>query len=48
MGILPDIRVLPHPTLPFTPAPNRDAAIAGAIALFPGEHLAGQEEAMVD
>jgi hypothetical protein len=37
MGILPDIRVLPHPTLPFTPAPNRDAAIAGAIARFPGE-----------
>src|SRR5215469_5703604 len=37
MGILPDIRVLPQPTVPFTPAPNRDAAIAGAIARFPGE-----------
>ena len=37
MGILPDIRVLPHPTRPFTPAPNREAAIAGAIARFPGE-----------
>ena len=37
LGILPDIRVLPQPTVPFTPAPSRDAAIAGAIARFPGE-----------
>jgi len=37
LGILPDIRVLPQPTVPFTPAPGRDAAIAGAIARFPGE-----------
>jgi len=37
LGILPDIRVLPQPTAPFTPAPSRDAAIAGAIARFPGE-----------
>jgi SAM-dependent methyltransferase len=37
LGILPDVRVLPQPTVPFTPAPSRDAAIAGAIARFPGE-----------
>ena len=37
LGILPDIRVLPQPTVPFTPTPNREAAIAGAIARFPGE-----------
>jgi hypothetical protein len=37
LGILPDIRVLPQPTMPFTPAPSRAAAIAGAIARFPGE-----------
>src|SRR5215472_12605286 len=37
LGVLPDIRVLPQPTVPFTPAPSRDAAIAGAIARFPGE-----------
>jgi SAM-dependent methyltransferase len=37
LGILPDIRVLPQPTVPFTPAPSRDATIAGAIARFPGE-----------
>jgi len=37
LGILPDIRVLPQPTVPFTPATSRDAAIAGAIARFPGE-----------
>jgi hypothetical protein len=37
LGILPDIRVLPQPTMPFTPAPSREAAIAGAIARFPGE-----------
>ena len=37
LGILPDIRVLPQPTVPFTPAPSRDAAIAAAIARFPGE-----------
>jgi hypothetical protein len=37
LGILPDIRVLPQPAVPFAPAPNRDAAIAGAIARFPGE-----------
>jgi hypothetical protein len=37
LGILPDIRVLPQPTVPFAPAPGRDAAIASAIARFPGE-----------
>jgi hypothetical protein len=37
LGILPDIRVLPEPTVPFTPTPSRDAAIAAAIARFPGE-----------
>ena len=37
LGILPDIRVLPLPTMPLGPAPSRDAAIAGAIARFPGE-----------
>jgi hypothetical protein len=37
LGILPDIRVLPQPTVPFTPAPSRDPAIAGAMARFPGE-----------
>ena len=37
LGILPDIRVLPQPTVPFTPAPSRDVAIAGAISRFPGE-----------
>src|SRR6516225_3545823 len=37
LGILPDIRVLPQPTVPFAPAPGRNAAIAGAIARFPGE-----------
>jgi hypothetical protein len=37
LGILPDIRVLPQPTVPFTPAPSRDATIANAIARFPGE-----------
>jgi hypothetical protein len=37
LGILPDIRVLPQGTVPFTPAPSRDAAIAGVIARFPGE-----------
>jgi hypothetical protein len=37
LGILPDIRVLPQPTVPFAPAPNCDAAIANAIARFPGE-----------
>ena len=37
LGVLPDIRVLPQPTVPFTPAASRDAAIAGAIARFPGE-----------
>jgi hypothetical protein len=37
MGILPDIRVLPQPTVPFAPAASRAAAIAGAIARFPGE-----------
>jgi hypothetical protein len=36
-GVLPDIRVVPQPTVPFAPAPTRDAAIAGAIARFPGE-----------
>jgi SAM-dependent methyltransferase len=37
LGILPDIRVLPQTTMPFAPAPDRDAAIANAIARFPGE-----------
>jgi hypothetical protein len=37
MGILPDIRVSPLPTVPLAPAPGREAAIAGAIARFPGE-----------
>jgi SAM-dependent methyltransferase len=37
LGILPDIRVLPLPPVPFAPAPGREAAIAGAIARFPGE-----------
>jgi hypothetical protein len=37
LGILPDIRILPQPTVPFAPAPSRDAAIAGVIARFPGE-----------
>jgi hypothetical protein len=37
LGILPDIRVLPQATVPFTPAAGRDAAIAAAIARFPGE-----------
>ena len=37
LGVLPDIRVLPQPTMPFTPALSRAAAIAGAIARFPGE-----------
>jgi SAM-dependent methyltransferase len=37
LGILPDIRVLPFPPVPFAPAPGREAAIAGAIARFPGE-----------
>jgi hypothetical protein len=37
LGILPDIRVLPQPTMPFTPAPGRDTAIANAIGRFPGE-----------
>ena len=37
LGILPDIRVLPQPTVPLAPAPGREAAIAGAIACFPGE-----------
>jgi hypothetical protein len=37
LGILPDIRVSPFPTVPLAPAPGREAAIAGAIARFPGE-----------
>ena len=37
LGILPDIRVLPQATVPFMPAAGRDAAIAAAIARFPGE-----------
>jgi hypothetical protein len=37
LGILPDIRVSPLPTVPLAPAPGREAAIAGAIARFPGE-----------
>src|SRR5215831_3027084 len=37
MGILPDIRVSPVPLVPLAPAPDREAAIAAAIARFPGE-----------
>jgi hypothetical protein len=37
LGVLPDIRVLPQPTVPFAPVASRDAAIAAAIARFPGE-----------
>jgi hypothetical protein len=37
LGILPDIRVSPLPSVPLAPAPSREAAIAGAIARFPGE-----------
>jgi hypothetical protein len=37
LGILPDIRVLPQATVPFTPAASRDGVIAAAIARFPGE-----------
>ena len=37
LGILPDIRVSPLPSVPLAPAPGREAAIAGAIARFPGE-----------
>ena len=37
LGILPDIRVLPQATVPFTPALHREAAIAAAVARFPGE-----------
>jgi hypothetical protein len=37
LGILPDIRVSPLPTVPLAPASSRAAAIAGAIARFPGE-----------
>jgi len=37
LGILPDIRVSPVPSVPLAPAPGREAAIAGAIARFPGE-----------
>src|SRR5215831_8942102 len=34
LGILPDIRVSPLPSVPLAPAPNREAAIAGAIGRF--------------
>jgi hypothetical protein len=37
LSILPDIRVSPLPTVPLAPAPDREAAIAGAIARFRGE-----------
>jgi hypothetical protein len=37
LGILPDIRVAPVPLVPLAPAPSREAAIASAIARFPGE-----------
>jgi hypothetical protein len=37
LGILPDIQVSSLPTEPLAPAPDREAAIAGAIARFPGE-----------
>ena len=36
LGILPDIRVSPFPSVPLAPAPGREA-IAGAIARFPGQ-----------
>jgi hypothetical protein len=35
--LITDIRVSPLPTVPLAPAPGRAAAIAGAIARFPGE-----------
>jgi hypothetical protein len=41
LGTLPDIRVSPLPTVPLAPAPGREAAIAGAIARFPGEQWVG-------
>src|SRR5215467_2165922 len=37
LGILPDIRVSPVPSVPLAPAPGREAAIANAVARFPGE-----------
>jgi hypothetical protein len=37
LGILPDIRVSFLPAMPLAPAAGREAAIAGAIARFPGE-----------
>src|SRR5262249_37233442 len=37
LGILPDIRVSLLPAMPLAPAAGREAAIAGAIARFPGE-----------
>ena len=38
LDILPDIRVLPLPsTTPITPAPTREAAIAGAVVRFRGD-----------
>jgi hypothetical protein len=37
LGILPDIGVSPLPTVLLVPAPSPEAAIAGAVARFPGE-----------
>src|SRR5215472_14987977 len=37
LGVLPDIQVSSLPTEPLAPCPDREAAIAGAIARFPGE-----------
>jgi hypothetical protein len=38
LGILPDVRVLPHHSaMPLVPAPTREAAIAGAVARFGGD-----------
>jgi SAM-dependent methyltransferase len=34
LGILPDVRVLPHGVTPIVPAPTREAAITGTIARF--------------
>jgi len=37
LGILPDVRVLPHAARPIIPAPTREAAIAARVAGFGGD-----------
>ena len=37
LGILPDVRVLPHAGRPIIPAPTREAAIAARVAGFGGD-----------